>query len=42
MCPPMVAFTKINDDAKTTTLKRVGQRIVIHGSPSYLDPNPSL
>lgn len=43
MCPPFVALTKINDDVKPeAALHRVAQRIVIHGSPSYLGPNPSL
>ena len=42
MCPPLIGVTKINDDEKHAGLRKVGARIVIHGSPSYLDLNPSF
>ncbi len=39
--PPMVAITN-SEREERVTMKAVGQQIVIPGSKSYLDPNPSF
>jgi len=42
LCPPMVALTKIKTIEEKPRMQQVGQRIVITGSPFYLDPNPNF